>query len=285
MESMDNRAITDGLDSGDRPNMLMELKVYKYWFLKLVKLLSEHYVVVTSILATVFSVLCYFHAEAVFEHFGLNFLHFANISDIYVIALSTGVIAATLLKAIFLALFIFVIFTTPTIKKRLQEQGFMTKVIKLMFITIIIMFTGVIYLMSVRSYEAKMTRSMESHANEQLPRYRVLTTDDPKGRGCIAILTAVANNIVTWNYEANQVEVIPKSRIIRTDFILRAPLRYIPNLIRKGQSSSGRMQELEWVKKNHLEWGELLKSKCNEDFKINSKLDDEMARLRSYLEQ
>jgi hypothetical protein len=250
--------------------------IVKYWLSKLVSQLSLHYVIFTSLLATTFSILCYWHAQSVFEEYGLNFLYFASISDIYSIALSTGVISASIVKAIFLSLSITIVVMIP----KLKNSGKFGKVLTFIFTLLAFIF---IYIIFLQRHQDKMTRSIEPEINKRVARYTLLTSDSALGRGCVAIISGTASNIITWNYKEKQVEIIPRSRITRTDLNIREPMKYVPNFIKQNQSHSDRLQELKWIKANNLEWIELLKNKCSETVELHPMLEKEIVRIESYL--
>ncbi|RPA58879.1 hypothetical protein EGC86_18450 [Shewanella frigidimarina] len=265
------------------PNNPINGKVVKYWLLKLGSLLSAHYVMFTSLLATIFTILCYWHAESVFEQYGLNFLYFASISDIYSIALSTGVISASIFKAIILSIIVMLAVSIPKANIQLKQSGKFGKVLKWLYILMLILLCITFYFILSQKHQEQMTRPLEPEINKQVARYTLLSSDSPSGRGCVGIISGTTSNIITWNYKENQVEIIPRSRVTRTDLMLRAPMKYVPNFIKRGQSQSERLQELKWIKANNLEWTKLLKKKCNETVELHPMLEKEIARINNYL--
>ncbi|EHH2451484.1 hypothetical protein MPV89_004380 [Vibrio vulnificus] len=245
-------------------------------FLKLWTVLSEHYVVLSSMLISIFSLLCFVHAQTVFEQFGLNFLYFSSLSDIYSIAIATGVVSSTLIKAMMLSLFLFAAFNIREIRRYLVSKG---KFFKLIWVLLAMSLVILFMFIARKQQELTMSRSLYQPAEVKQARYRLITSDDQSGRGCISLLAGTSSNLITWNFSNNQVEIIPKARVIRTDLIVRAPLRYVPNFQRQSQTREERLQELNWILKNHEEWKSLLTEKCGESYEINPMIKQEIKRL------
>ncbi|EGQ8512306.1 hypothetical protein GQ852_18365 [Vibrio parahaemolyticus] len=246
-------------------------------FISLWNIVSQHYVVMSSMLISIFSILCYLHAQSVFGEFGLNFLHFASLSDIYSIAISSGVVSATLAKALLLSSVLLLIISIPRIRQYFVSKG---RFYKVLWVVIVVAFLFILQLIGQKQKEIMMARSLFQPADVKQARYQLITSDDREGRGCVGLLAGTSTNLITWNYQSSQIEIIPKSRVIRVDLAVRAPLHYVPNFRRKNQSSEERLQELIWILNNHNEWTALLKLKCAENIAVDPMLGQEIKRLQ-----
>ncbi|EIO5099296.1 hypothetical protein [Vibrio parahaemolyticus] len=271
----------DEIDPEIKLDVTKNLNVLRDWLTIVIRLASDHYFLLASVSASLFTLLCYLHANELFGDYGIEFLHVADLSDVYSVALSSGVVFSLVHQTMMLLLFGVFIMTFPSILRKLKKEGKIGKVITFMFGFLSLLIVVLLILLSNLSHEVNMTRPIEVQTSERLPRYRLITEQDQLGRGCVGIIASTSDNVVTWNYETSQFELIPKSKVVRMDFVLRAPIAYYPHTRPRGLSFSSREKDLEWALKNNLEWQKALKRKCGETVDITSMLQKELGRIKS----
>ena len=257
-----------------------KVKILKYWLTIVIRLASNHYILLSSLSASLFTLLCYLHADDLFRNYGIEFLHVANLSDIYSVALSSGVVLSLFRQTLFFLLFFVFMMTFPLIFRKLKENGKIGKVIIFMCGISALLIISLLFLLNKLSHKMNMTRTIEIQISDRLPRYRLITEQDQLGRGCVGIIASLSNDVVTWNYGTSQLELIPKSKVVRMDFVLRAPISYNHYNRTQGLSFSSIEKDLEWTLKNNVEWEKILQIKCGEVVDITSMLEKELDRIK-----
>ncbi len=273
----------DEIDPEIKLEVTKKFRVLRDWSTIVIRLASDYYFLLASMSASLFTLLCYLHANNLFGYYGIEFSHISNlsVSDIYSVALSTGVLLSIFRQTMILLIIAIFAMTFPSVLKKLKREGRIGKVI-IFFGGGVSLLIAVSFVLFIKlGHEVDMTRAIEVKTSDRLPRYRLITDQDKLGRGCVGIIASTSDNVVTWNYEASQLELIPKSKVLRMDFVLRAPISYSPHTRARGLSLSTRKQDLEWALKNNLDWQKALQRKCGQTVDITSRLEKELERVKS----
>ena len=267
------------LDPAIKADLLNDWNNFKFWGALVGNAVSTHYMVVASIAASTFSLFCYVHAITVFESYGIDFLHVANISDIYTVALSTGVISSISLNVILILLIVLTLITVPKAMRRFANGGLRDRIMITAPVSGILVSLALLYSLSIGQKTVPLLSYAESPF---LARYRLVTDTTQGNNECIGIMLSTSNNVISWSYSRHQIEIIPKSKLEKIEFVLRAPLT--SSLWYPSQKSlSERLEELELVSADQISWTKALKEKCNQIVELSPLLEQEISNLKRKL--
>ncbi|MFV8461630.1 hypothetical protein ACNO7T_10785 [Vibrio campbellii] len=271
------------LDPVFKSDLLAQWSFIRYWGASILNVVSTHYVAITSIAVSIFSLVSYIHAVRVFDSLGIEFLHVADISDIYTVALSTGVISSIGLFVILILTGFLTVITVPTALKRFSKDRHIIKMIGLVPVCGVFVSIALLYPLS---FGYQQDPSASYYASPFLPRYRLITDKTQTDNECVGLIFSTSSNIISWSYSRKQIEIIPKSKLSKLEFVLKSPLAYNQWFPTQRQSVSDRLKELNQISKSRIYWSNAVEEKCGQEFEMNpfnTLIDDEISTLKHQL--
>jgi len=223
----------------------------------------KHYVLISTIIAMVFSVTCMYFGVAYLREFDINFFLFVGLSDIYQIPLSKGVILQLLFLIISLisTLILIISFIVYFIRsnKYIGVKPYKKNLVAvLIWIGLLVFtiggFTRAFSIPGVNADELKNGFSSRYNINMKNKNYQ-----------CVSIIGSSSNYVFAWDYVKNNSIIVTKSFI--KDFNQVVPSN--PPLSLKT------IYKISLVKAQN-EWSKLLNNTCSQNVrwpgrKINGK--------------
>lgn len=191
------------------------------------KIAIEHYLILASFFAFLFSVVCYIRTTTYFEEWGINFFEYASFSDIYVVAFKAGIatIALKFTTVIILLVSISTIMLTTlfmSVSTPDNQRRNTPKIQLSLFLVVILMFLST-YLMSLST--GKLITSPSNI--EQSPRVSI---DLRWGSSlkCVSIIAGVSDYLFIWNFETGSPTALSRANVTKIEHNIEHHPLFIP---------------------------------------------------------
>lgn len=237
----------------------------------------KHYVIIASVFVMLASVACYLYVTSVFHEVGLNYFDFLDLSDIYSVALSKGIIRTvfvivTLSVAFVVVLAACVLCSIIYIGDKIDtlEPERVKQIILLVFMLSFLVF---IFAMKQIAGENEKEQSLSERFKYD-SRYQLLTSEKQAEQSCVAIFATSSDNYITYNYKQNTIEIVPKSKVNRIDLIEKSFPSYSVRYPKRGASNNERVAYLEDIKNSQLEWIARVNSKCMQNISLDNHIQN-----------
>lgn len=244
------------------------------------KFTIEHYLIITSFLAFLFSIICYIRTTDYFYEWGINFFDYASLTDLYVVALkagiasialkSTALIALTIVGSIILlnALLIAATYSDKHVKASKSAR------ISILIAITLLLFTS--YLISLSN--GKLIISPDNI--EQSPRVNV----DLRWGGsmqCVSVIAGVSDYLFVWDFSTNKPTALSRTNVTRVEYKTEQQPPYIALLLKAKSGKRIRQKSPKRSPENQKdmdEWETKLFNVCNQKLSNN---EDGVATLPS----
>jgi len=225
------------------------------------KFTIEHYLIITSFLAFIFSVICYIRTTEYFEEWGINFFDYASLSDLYVVSLKAG-IASIALKFTGLIAVTAAVSTTLLriiISFTYNKQGKVSRSSLLIPTVIILMITAF-----SSTYESNLITSPDNI--EQFPRVNVdLRWGD--SMQCVSVIAGVSDYLFVWDFETSKPTAISRINVTKVEYKIEQQPPLIRLILKDKSGKRLRQRNPKRTQENQkdlAEWEAKLSKVCNQ---------------------
>lgn len=230
------------------------------------KFTIKHYLMLSSFLVFLFSILCYNRTTTYFDGWGINFFDYASFSDLYAVALKAGIatiaLRSTILIAMTIAVSIILIQTLLTRETDTTKNPEVTISIQISVFTALSMLLLSWYLISLSA--GKIIASSDNIEQSTRVNVDLRWGDSMK---CVSVIAGVSDYLFIWDFETSKPTVLSRTNVTRVEYTIEQQPPFVMMLLRdkSGKKIIQRTRKRSLENQKDLdEWKAKLLKVCNQ---------------------